>query len=153
MSAGAPPAAGIHPTAIIDPAARLADGVTVGPYTLIGPDVVIGAGTTIGAHCVITGPTTIGRDNAIHHHASLGGDPQDKKFRGERTELVIGDRNTIFEFTTFSRGTPDGGSVTRIGDDNWIMAYVHIAHDCVVGTTACSRTTPRWPATSPSRTT
>jgi UDP-N-acetylglucosamine acyltransferase len=133
VSAGTSPTAGIHPTAIIDPAARLADDVTVGPYTLIGADVVIGAGTKIGAHCVITGPTTIGRDNAIHHHASLGGDPQDKKFRGERTELVIGDRNTIFEFTTFSRGTPDGGSVTRIGDDNWIMAYVHIAHDCVVG--------------------
>jgi len=123
----------IHATAVIDPAARIADGVSIGAYAVIGPEVEIGAGTTIGPHCVITGPTRIGRDNRIHAHAALGGDPQDKKFAGERGELAIGDRNTIREFTTFSRGTGDGGGVTRVGDDNWIMAYVHIAHDCIVG--------------------
>jgi UDP-N-acetylglucosamine acyltransferase len=123
----------IHATAIVDPTARIADGVEVGPYCVIGADVEIGAGTRIGAHCTIYGPTRIGRDNVIHAHAAIGGDPQDKKFAGERGELVIGDRNTIREFTTFSRGTGDGGGITRIGDDNWIMAYVHIAHDCIVG--------------------
>ena len=122
----------IHPTAHIDPSAILGANVSVGPFTVIGADVEIGMGTSIGSHCTIHGPTRIGRDNVIHAHAALGGDPQDKKYAGERTELVIGDRNTIFEFTTFSRGTTDGG-VTRIGNDNWIMAYVHIAHDCVVG--------------------
>jgi UDP-N-acetylglucosamine acyltransferase len=123
----------IHPTAIIDPAAQLHASVGVGPYTVIGADVSIGEGTEIGPHCVITGPTRIGRNNKIHSHAALGGDPQDKKFEGERGELIIGDNNTIREFTTFNRGTGDGGGVTRIGDNNWIMAYVHIAHDCVVG--------------------
>jgi len=123
----------IHPTAQVDPGARLGARVSVGAFSIIGPDVDIGEGTSIGPHCVITGPTRIGDDNRIHAHAVLGGDPQDKKFAGERTELVIGHRNSIFEFTTFSRGTGDGGSVTSIGDDNWIMAYVHIAHDCVVG--------------------
>jgi UDP-N-acetylglucosamine acyltransferase len=123
----------IHASAQIDPGARLGAGVQVGPFTVIGADVEIGAGTRIGSHCAITGPTRIGGDNHIHSHAALGGDPQDKKYAGERAELVIGDRNTIREFTTFSRGTGDGGGVTRIGDDNWIMAYVHIAHDCVVG--------------------
>jgi UDP-N-acetylglucosamine acyltransferase len=123
----------VHATAIVDPAARVADGVSIGAYAVVGPEVEVGAGTTIGPHCVITGPTRIGRDNRIHAHAALGGDPQDKKFAGERGELVIGDRNTIREFTTFSRGTGDGGGVTRVGDDNWIMAYVHIAHDCLVG--------------------
>jgi UDP-N-acetylglucosamine acyltransferase len=93
----------------------------------------IGDGTSIGPHCVIGGPTRIGADNRIHSHAALGSDPQDMKFAGERSELVIGDRNTIREFTTFSRGTADGGGCTRVGDDNWIMAYVHIAHDCRVG--------------------
>ena len=130
--AGVGPAA-VHPTALIDPAARLADGVTVGPYSVIGAEVEIAAGCKVGSHCVLTGPTRIGRDNVIHAHATIGNDPQDKKFRGERTELVIGDRNTFFEFTTISRGTADGGGVTRIGDDNWVMAYVHIAHDCVIG--------------------
>jgi UDP-N-acetylglucosamine acyltransferase len=123
----------IHPSAQVDPGARLGARVGVGAFSIIGPDVDIGEGTVVGSHCVITGPTRIGRDNRIHSHAVLGGDPQDKKFAGERTELLIGDRNAIFEFTTFSRGTADGGGATRVGDDNWIMAYVHIAHDCVVG--------------------
>lgn len=123
----------IHPTAQIDPDARLSADVNVGAFTVIGPDVDIGEGTVIGSHCIITGPTRIGRNNRIHSHAALGGDPQDKKFHGERSELVIGDRNTIREFTTFSRGTEEGGGITRLGDDNWIMAYVHIAHDCQVG--------------------
>ena len=123
----------IHPSAQIDPGATLGANVHVGAFAVIGADVEIGDDSRIGPHCVITGPTRIGRGNVIHAHATVGNDPQDKKFRGERTELVIGDRNTIFEFTTISRGTADGGGVTRIGDDNWIMAYVHIAHDCVVG--------------------
>ena len=123
----------IHPTAQVDPGARLGARVAVGAYSIIGPDVDVGEGTTIGSHCVITGPTRIGADNRIHSHAVVGGDPQDKKYAGERTELVVGDRNSIFEFTTISRGTGDGGGITRIGDDNWIMAYVHVAHDCLVG--------------------
>jgi UDP-N-acetylglucosamine acyltransferase len=123
----------IHPTAIIDSTAKLAASVTVGPYAIIGAQVEIGEHTQIGAHCVIHGPTKIGIENKIYPHACLGGDPQDKKFFGERAELIIGDRNTIREFTTISRGTEDGGGVTRIGNDNWIMAYVHIAHDCNVG--------------------
>jgi UDP-N-acetylglucosamine acyltransferase len=123
----------IHPTAQVDPGARIGARVSIGAFTIIGPDVDIGEGTSIGPHCVITGPTRIGADNRIHSHAALGSDPQDKKFAGESSELVIGDRNTIREFTTFSRGTADGGGATRIGDDNWIMAYVHIAHDCIVG--------------------
>lgn len=126
------PVALIHPSASIDPAARLADGVRVGPFTCIGADVEIGEGTVIGAHCSIIGPTRIGRDNHIVGHAAIGGDPQDKKFGGERTELVIGDRNTIREFSTLNRGTGEGGG-TRIGNDNWLLAYTHIAHDCVVG--------------------
>jgi UDP-N-acetylglucosamine acyltransferase len=100
---------------------------------VIDADVVIGDGTTLGPHVVVQGPTRIGRDNRIHPFASIGGDPQDKKFKGERSELVIGDRNSIREFVTINRGTGDGGGVTRIGDDNWIMAYVHIAHDCRIG--------------------
>ena len=123
----------IHPTALIDPAAKLGVDVSVGAYAIIGAQVEIGDRTSIGPHCVITGPTRIGRDNRIHSHAALGGDPQDKKFHGEHAELIIGDRNTIREFTTFSRGTSDGGGVTRVDNDNWIMAYVHIAHDCHVG--------------------
>ena len=123
----------IHPSAQIDPGARLGAGVHVGAFTIIGADVDIGEGSRIGSHCVIEGPTRIGRDNHIYSHAALGTDPQDKKFAGERAELVIGDRNTIREFTTFSRGTGEGGGKTVVGDDNWIMAYVHIAHDCIVG--------------------
>jgi UDP-N-acetylglucosamine acyltransferase len=123
----------IHPTAQIDPGARLGANVEVGAFAVIGPGVEVGDDCRIGPHCVITGPTRIGRGNTIHAHATVGNDPQDKKFKGETTELVIGDRNTIFEFTTLSRGTADGGGTTRIGDDNWIMAYVHVAHDCVIG--------------------
>ncbi|NUS39060.1 MAG: acyl-ACP--UDP-N-acetylglucosamine O-acyltransferase [Lysobacter sp.] len=126
-------AARIHPTAVVDPAARLGTGVMVGAYSVIGADVEIGDGTVVGPHCTIQGPTRIGRDNRFHGHAVIGGDPQDKKFAGERTELVIGDRNTIREFVTISRGTGNGGGVTRVGDDNWFLAYVHIAHDCQVG--------------------
>ncbi len=122
----------IHPTAVIDGAASVADNVTVGPYAVIGPDVEIAEGTWIGPHAVVQGPTRIGRDNRIFQFASVGEEPQDKKFRGERTCLEIGDGNTIREFVTINRGTGDGGGVTRIGDDNWIMAYCHIAHDCLV---------------------
>lgn len=123
----------IHPTALVDPSARIGDGVTIGAYSVIGPEVEIGDRTTVGAHCSIDGPTRIGRDNRIHNHAAIGGDPQDKKFGGERTELVIGDRNVIREFTTISRGTGNGGGTTRIGDDNWLLAYTHVAHDCIIG--------------------
>jgi UDP-N-acetylglucosamine acyltransferase len=123
----------IHSTAIVDPRAQLDGTVEVGPYTLIGPNVKIGAGTRIGPHCVIDGHTTIGRDNRIFQFNSLGAIPQDKKYEGEPCELHIGDRNTIREFCTFNLGTAQDKADTRIGDDNWIMAYVHIAHDCVVG--------------------
>lgn len=126
-------AAGIHASAAIDPSARLGANVSVGAFTVIGPDVEIGDGTRIGAHCSILGPTRIGRDNHIHGHAAIGGDPQDKKYQGERVELVIGDRNVIREFVTLNRGTGNGGGVTRIGDDNWLLAYTHVAHDCHVG--------------------
>ena len=107
--------------------------VTVGPYTVIGPHVTIGPGTQVGAHCVIDGRTTLGVDNRVFQFASLGAPPQDKKYAGEPTRLVIGNRNTIREFCTFNLGTAQDRGVTTIGDDNWIMAYVHIAHDCVVG--------------------
>jgi UDP-N-acetylglucosamine acyltransferase len=123
----------IHPTAVIDPKASLDSSVSVGPYTVIGPDVKIGAGTTVGAHCVIEGHTTIGEDNRIFQFNSLGAIPQDKKYQGEPCELVIGARNTIREFCTFNIGSPGDLGVTRLGDDNWIMAYVHLAHDCQVG--------------------
>ena len=123
----------IHPTALVDPGAELDSSVAVGPYTVIGPNVRIGAGTTIGAHCVIEGHTTIGRDNRIFQFNSLGAIPQDKKYAGEPCELVIGDRNTVREFCTFNIGSPGDKGVTRVGDDNWIMAYVHLAHDCTVG--------------------
>ena len=123
----------VHPTALVDAAAELAADVTVGPYTVIGPGVKVGEGTTIGPHCVIDGPTTVGRDNRIYSHAVIGADPQDMKYGGEPTELVIGDRNTIREFCHFNRGTVQDGGVTRIGSDNWIMAYVHIAHDVQLG--------------------
>ena len=123
----------IHATAIVDSQAQLDSSVTVGPYSLIGPNVKVGAGTTIGPHCVIEGHTTIGRDNRIFQFSSLGAIPQDKKYAGEPCELVIGDRNTIREFCTFNIGSPGDLGVTRVGDDNWLMAYVHLAHDCVVG--------------------
>ena len=124
---------GIHPTAVVDPSARLGEEVSVGAFTWIGPDVEIGDGTTIGPHCSVHGPTRIGRENRIVGHAAIGGDPQDKKFRGEPVALEMGDRNLVREFVTFNRGTGDGGGVTRIGSDNWFLAYTHIAHDCLVG--------------------
>ena len=123
----------IHATAIVDPAAELDSSVTVGAYSLIGPQVKIAAGTTVGPHVVIEGHTTIGRDNRIFQFASLGAIPQDKKYAGEPCQLLIGDRNTIREFCTFNIGSPGDAGVTRLGDDNWIMAYVHLAHDCQVG--------------------
>ena len=133
----------IHPTAIVEPGAQIDSSVSIGPYAVIGPNVRIGAGTAVGPHTVIEGHTTIGRDNRIFQFASLGAIPQDKKYAGEPGELAIGDRNTIREFTTFNIGSPGGGGVTRIGDDNWLMAYTHIAHDCVVGnhTTLANNTT------------
>jgi UDP-N-acetylglucosamine acyltransferase len=124
---------GIHPTAIVAEGADIDPSVEIGPYTVIGPHVKIAAGTTVGAHCVIEGHTTIGRDNRIFQFNSLGAIPQDKKYRGEPCELVIGERNTVREFCTFNIGSPGGGGVTRVGDDNWIMAYVHLAHDVLVG--------------------
>jgi UDP-N-acetylglucosamine acyltransferase len=123
----------IHPTAIISDTATIADDVEIGPYSVIGDDVEIGAGTRIDSHVVINGPTKLGRDNHIYQFASIGDDPQDKKYRDEPTRLTIGDRNTIREFCTISRGTTQDQGDTILGDDNWIMAYVHIAHDCVVG--------------------
>lgn len=123
----------IHSTAVIDSSAELAANVTVGPYTVIGPDVVIGAGTEIGSHVVINGPTRLGDDNRIFQFASIGEAPQDKKYAGEPTRLEMGDRNTIREFVTINRGTVQDVGVTSVGDDNWIMAYVHIAHDCRIG--------------------
>ncbi|EKD54641.1 MAG: hypothetical protein ACD_60C00060G0009 [uncultured bacterium] len=123
----------IHPTAIIDPTARIASNVEIGPWSIIGADVHIDEGTSIGPHVVIKGPARIGKDNKIFQFASLGEDPQDKKFKGEQTTLEIGDRNIIREFCTFNRGTAQDKAATRIGHDNLFMAYVHIAHDCTVG--------------------
>jgi UDP-N-acetylglucosamine acyltransferase len=123
----------IHSTALVDPAAELDPSVTVGPYTVIGPHVRIAAGTVVGAHCVIEGRTTIGRDNRFYQFSSIGAMPQDMSHKGELTELVIGDRNTVREFCTFNTGTHKEEGVTRIGSDNWIMAYVHVAHDVRLG--------------------
>jgi len=123
----------IHPTAVIDPAAELAEDVSVGPYSVIEANVTIGAGTDIGPHVVIKGTTRIGSQNRIFQFASIGEEPQDKKYAAEPTSLEIGDRNTIREFVTLNRGTAQDDGVTRLGDDNWIMAYVHIAHDCRIG--------------------
>lgn len=123
----------IHSSAIIHPGAKLGSGVTVGPYSIIGEHVEIGDNTSIGAHVVISGHTRIGSDNRFFQFNSIGEVPQDKKYAGEPTRLEIGDRNTIREFCTFNVGTIQDGGVTRVGDDNWIMGYVHIAHDCQVG--------------------
>ena len=133
----------IHPTAIVDPRAQIDATASIGPYSVIGAHVVIGAGTTVGAHCVIDGRTTLGRDNRIFQFNSIGAVPQDKKYAGEPTELVIGDRNTIREFCTLNLGVPQAGGITTVGNDNWIMAYTHIAHDCHVGshTTLANNTT------------
>ncbi len=123
----------IHATALVDARAELAEDVTVGPYAVIGAHVQIGAGSSIGAHCVLDGHTTLGRDNRIFQFASIGAAPQDKKYAGEPTRLVIGCGNTIREFVTINTGTVQDGGLTALGDDNWIMAYVHIAHDCKLG--------------------
>lgn len=123
----------IHPTAIIDAKAKLGAGVTVGAYSVIGPEVEIGDGTSIGPHVVISGPTRIGRDNQIFQFASVGERPQHKAFRGEVTYLEIGDRNVFREYVTLNRGSSAGTGVTRIGNDNFVMAYAHVAHDCEVG--------------------
>ncbi|MDP1526294.1 MAG: acyl-ACP--UDP-N-acetylglucosamine O-acyltransferase [Rhodocyclaceae bacterium] len=123
----------VHPTALVDAGARLGENVEIGAYSVIGAGVEIGDGTWIGPHVVINGPTKIGRENRIFQFASLGEQPQDKKYAGEPTTLEIGDRNTIREFCTFNRGTVQDAGATRVGNDNWIMAYVHIAHDCQVG--------------------
>lgn len=123
----------IHASAIISATATIADDVEIGPFCVIGDNVEIGRGCKIDSHVVINGPTVIGEDNHIYQFASIGDDPQDKKYANEPTRLHIGDRNTIREFCTISRGTTQDAGETLIGDDNWIMAYVHIAHDCVVG--------------------
>jgi len=123
----------VHPSAIVDPGARLAAGVEVGPCSVIGPRVEVGEGTWIGAHVVLDGRTRIGPGNRIFHFASLGAPPQDKKYAGEDTAVEIGARNTIREYVTINRGTALDAGVTRVGDDNWIMAYVHFAHDCQIG--------------------
>lgn len=123
----------IHPTAIVSGEAKLAADVVVGPYSVIGPGVEVGEGTRIAAHVVISGPTRIGRGNRVYQFACLGEDPQDKKYAGEPTRLEIGDGNLIREFVTINRGTAQDAGTTRIGHRNWIMAYVHVAHDCQVG--------------------
>ena len=123
----------IHPTAIIDSKAQIDSSVQIGPYVVIGPDVSIGAGTKIGPHTTIEGKTTLGANNNVFQFASIGAAPQDKKYNNEPTELIIGDSNTIREFVTLNRGTAQDKWATRIGNDNWIMAYVHVAHDCIVG--------------------
>lgn len=123
----------IHPTAIVDPRAEIDSSVEIGAYSLIGAGVRIDSGTFVGSHVVINGPTTIGKNNQVFQFSSLGEKPQDKKYRDEPTTLEIGDGNTIREFCTFNRGTVQDKGATRIGNDNWIMAYVHIAHDCQIG--------------------
>jgi UDP-N-acetylglucosamine acyltransferase len=123
----------IHRTAIVEPSANIAGDVSIGAYTVIGANVEIGSGCDIASHVVINGPTKIGSNNKIYQFSSIGEDPQDKKYAGEPTLLEIGDNNLIRENVTINRGTFQGGGVTKIGDNNWIMAYVHIAHDCIVG--------------------
>jgi UDP-N-acetylglucosamine acyltransferase len=123
----------IHPQAIIDPSANIADDVSIGPFSVIGSDVEIASGTTVGPHVVINGPTKIGKDNRIFQFASVGEKPQDLKFNDDLTELIVGDRNTIREYVTLHRGTPGGGNVTRIGNDNLFMVSSHVAHDCAIG--------------------
>jgi UDP-N-acetylglucosamine acyltransferase len=124
---------GVHPSALVHPAARLGEGVTVGAFSIVDEHVEIGSGSSIGHHCVLTGHMRIGQGNRIFHFVSLGEAPQDKKYGGEPTALEIGDGNTIREFCTFNRGTVQDAGVTRLGSRNWIMAYVHLAHDCQVG--------------------
>ncbi len=126
----------IHPQAIVDPSARIGANVTIGAFSVIGPDVEIGEGTWIGPHVVVNGPSRIGRDNRIYQFSSLGDAPQHLGYKGEPTRLEVGDRNIIREYCTFNRGTVAGGGVTRLGNDNFIMAYCHLAHDCQVGNNA-----------------
>ena len=126
----------IHPSAIVDPAARIGEGVEVGPFSIVGPGVELGAGTWVGAHVVLEGRTRVGRDNRFFPFCSIGGPPQDKKYAGEDSTVEIGDRNTIREYVTINRGTALDAGSTRVGDDNWIMAYVHFAHDCRIGSHA-----------------
>jgi UDP-N-acetylglucosamine acyltransferase len=123
----------IHSTAIIDPSAKIAADVEIGPYCIVGPNVEIGTGTVLKSHVVINGPTKIGANNEFYSFSTIGEDPQDKKYAGEATLLEIGNNNLFRENITVNRGTVQGGGITKIGDDNWIMAYVHIAHDCIVG--------------------
>jgi len=124
----------IHPTAVIHPSARLADGVEVGAFATIGPDVEVGPGTVIGAHAALEGPARIGPNNRIHAFCAIGGPPQDKKFQPDpRSRLEIGEGNTFREYVSVNRGTVHGGGTTRIGDQNWLMAYCHVAHDCQIG--------------------
>lgn len=123
----------IHPLALIEPGAQLADDVVIGPFCVVGAKVRIGAGTVLDSHVVVAGRTTIGANNRFHAHCTVGGEPQDKKYAGEDTELVIGDGNTVREHCTFSLGTVQDRGITRVGNDNWIMANVHVAHDCTVG--------------------
>ena len=123
----------IHATAVIDPSATIGDNVSIGPYSIIGPNVEIGNDCQIASHVVMNGPTRIGKNNQIYQFASIGEIPQDKKYAGEPTRLEIGDNNVIRESVTINRGTVQGGGITKIGNDNWIMAYVHIAHDCIIG--------------------
>jgi UDP-N-acetylglucosamine acyltransferase len=125
--------ANIHPTALVDPKAQLDESVEIGPYTLVGPHVRIGSGTRVASHCVIEGHTSIGHDNRIFQFVSLGSDNQDRKYQGEPCELHIGDRNTIREYSTYHIGTVQGGGLTSLGNDNWMMAYTHLAHDCRIG--------------------
>ncbi len=126
-------ATNIHKTAIVDSAATIADDVQIGPYCIVGPDVSIGTGTVLGPHCVIDGHTTIGQNNTFYRFCSVGGMPQDKKYAGEPTRLEIGDNNMFREYVTLNTGTVQDVGVTRIGSDNWVMAYVHVAHDCQIG--------------------
>lgn len=123
----------VHPTALVDPRAELHESVRVGAFSIIGPHVRVGAGCDIGPHCVLEGHTTLGENNHVFQFASLGAAPQDKKYGGEPTRLEIGSGNTIREFVTINTGTVQDAGITRLGDDNWIMAYVHIAHDCQLG--------------------
>jgi len=125
--------ANIHPTALVDSDARLANDVTIGPFSIIGSDVTIGSGTTVASHCIIEGKTTIGENNEIFSHAALGTIPQDLKFHGEDVELIIGNNNKIREFTLFNPGTEGGGGITKIGNGNLFMGYTHVAHDCIIG--------------------
>ncbi|UOD49363.1 acyl-ACP--UDP-N-acetylglucosamine O-acyltransferase [Orrella daihaiensis] len=126
-------ATNIHPTAIVDPAAQIDQSVQIGPYCVIGPNVSVGRGTVFGPHCVVDGVTSIGQNNTFYRFCSIGGMPQDKKYAGEPTRLEIGDANMFREYVTLNTGTVQDGGVTRIGHDNWVMAYVHVAHDCQIG--------------------